>query len=109
VKKPQEKIEEPETKIDERAGKILVCYLGSWANYRLGEGKFVMEDIDANLCTHLVYGFTKLENNRITPFDPWLDLEDDWGLGSSLLLALNLFNLYVKTFQFFIISGLSKI
>jgi chitinase len=82
----------------ERAGKILVCYLGSWAYYRLGDGKFVIEDIDPNLCTHIVYAFAKLENNQITPFDPWLDLEVDSGLGLTLLLALNLFNLYLKTF-----------
>jgi GH18 family chitinase len=100
VQKPEEKKEEPETKIEgqERAGKVLVCYLGSWSNYRLGEGKFVMEDINPNLCTHIVYGFAKLENNKITPFDSWLDLEEEWGLGLSLLLALNFFNLCVKTF-----------
>ncbi len=69
----------------DKAGKILVGYLGTWANYRQGDGKFVMEDIDPNLCTHIVYAFAKLENNKITPFDPWLDLDD--GLGLSLLLA----------------------
>jgi hypothetical protein len=57
-----------------------------------------MEDINPNLCTHIVYGFAKLENNKITPFDSWLDLEEEWGLGLSLLLALNFFNLCVKTF-----------
>jgi chitinase len=66
---------------EEKVSKILVGYLGSWANYRLGEGKFVVEDIDPNLCTHIVYAFAKLENNKITPFDPWLDLEDGGGLG----------------------------
>ncbi len=108
VHKPEEKKEEPETKIEggEKAGKVLVCYLGSWANYRPGEGAYKMEDIDPNLCTHIVYGFAMLQNNKIAPYDSWLDLEDDWGLGLSLLLALNLFNLYIKTFQFFIISGL---
>jgi hypothetical protein len=40
-----------------------------------------MEDINPNLCTHIVYGFAKLENNKIIPFDSWLDLEDDSGLG----------------------------
>ncbi len=57
-----------------------------------------MEDINPNLCTHIVYGFAKLENNKIIPFDSWLDLEDDSGLGLWHFLALNLFNLYVKTF-----------
>ncbi len=100
VRKPEVKREEPETKIEgqERAGKVLVCYLGRWSAYRPGAGKFVIEDINPNLCTHIVYGFAKLENNKIAPFDSWLDLEEEWGLGQSLLLALNLFNLYVKTF-----------
>lgn len=37
----------------------------------------VIENIDATLCTHLVYGFAKLESNRIEAFDPWLDLNKD--------------------------------
>jgi hypothetical protein len=40
-----------------------------------------MEDINPNLCTYIIYAFAKLENNKIIPFDPWLDLEDDSGLG----------------------------
>lgn len=61
----------------------VVCYLGSWANYRNGDGKFVIEDIDPNLCTHLIYGFTKLSHdNRIAVYDPYLDLKENWGLGA---------------------------
>ncbi len=84
VPKPEQKKEEPEYKIEggEKAGKIFVCYLGSWANYRPKDGAYKMEDIDPNLCTHIVYGFATLQNNKITPYDSWLDLEDDWGLGS---------------------------
>lgn len=37
----------------------------------------VIENIDASLCTHLVYGFAKLESNKIEAFDPWLDLNKD--------------------------------
>lgn len=29
------------------------------------------------MCTHLVYGFAKLESNEIKPYDPWLDLGKD--------------------------------
>lgn len=60
----------------------VVCYLGSWANYRHGNGKFLIENIDPHKCTHLIYGFAKLENNMITAFDSWLDLKDNWGLGA---------------------------
>ncbi|GBM66521.1 hypothetical protein AVEN_246924-1 [Araneus ventricosus] len=60
----------------------VVCYLGTWAYYRPGDGKFVFEDIDPLLCTHAVYAFAKLENNQITPFDPYLDLKENWGLAA---------------------------
>ncbi|XP_054720372.1 chitinase-3-like protein 1 [Uloborus diversus] len=61
----------------------VVCYLGSWANYRQGDGKFVIEDIDPNLCTHLIYGFAKLGyDNKIAAYDPYLDLKENWGLGA---------------------------
>lgn len=59
----------------------MVCYVGTWAMYRPGDGKFQMEDIDPSLCTHVMYGFTKLENNVITVFDPWGDDKDQWGGG----------------------------
>ncbi|KAF8787213.1 Chitotriosidase-1 like protein [Argiope bruennichi] len=59
----------------------VVCYLGSWANYRNGDGKFVIENIDPQLCTHAIYAFAKLENNQITVFDPYLDLKENYGLG----------------------------
>lgn len=60
----------------------VVCYLGSWANYRTGDAKFLIEHIDPFLCTHLIYGFAKLENNKITVYDPYLDLKENWGLGA---------------------------
>ncbi|GFT33595.1 probable chitinase 2 [Trichonephila clavipes] len=61
----------------------IVCYLGSWANYRNGDGKFLIEDIDPQLCTHLIYGFAKLSHdNKIAAYDPYLDLKENWGLGA---------------------------
>ena len=62
--------------------KIMVCYYGSWAVYRPGAGKFDVEDIDPHLCTHLVYGFAALgTDHKIRSYDPWNDLEDNWGKG----------------------------
>jgi len=60
----------------------VVCYLGSWANYRTGDAKFLIEHIDPHLCTHLIYGFAKLANNQIAVYDPYLDLKENWGLGA---------------------------
>lgn len=60
----------------------MVCYVGTWAIYRPGDGKFELDqDIDPFLCTHIMYGFTKLQDNKITVFDPWGDLKDEWGSG----------------------------
>ena len=39
---------------------VMVCYFGSWAVYRQGDGKFDIEDIDPNICTHLIFGFAGL-------------------------------------------------
>lgn len=61
----------------------VVCHLGSWANYRHGDAKFLIEHIDPFLCTHLVYGFAKLEKNRIAVDDLHLDLKVNCGLGKS--------------------------
>lgn len=41
-------------------GKLVVCYLGSWAVYRTGRGSFTIEHLDPNLCTHLIYSFAGL-------------------------------------------------
>ena len=62
--------------------KRVVCYWGTWANYRPKLGKFTPEDVDASLCTNLIYSFAGLdaENDSIKPLDPWMDLEDGYGL-----------------------------
>jgi chitinase len=63
--------------------KKMVCYYGTWAVYRPGNGKFDVEDIDTNLCTHIIYGFTGLgTDNTIKCLDPWNDLYDGGGKGA---------------------------
>lgn len=36
------------------------------------------EDIDSDLCTHIVYGFAVLDSTRlvITPHDSWADIDN---------------------------------
>ena len=62
--------------------KVVICYWGTWANYRPGEGKFVSSNVDGDLCTHLIYSFAGLDTNTwsIKTLDAWLDLEDNYGL-----------------------------
>lgn len=62
-------------------GSKVVCYYGSWAVYRPGQGKFSVEDIDTSLCTHVIYSFAGLDSstNQIKVLDPWNDLPDNYG------------------------------
>ena len=62
--------------------KKVVCYWGTWANYRPKDGKFTPEDIDPSLCTNLIYSFAGLdaETDSIKPLDAWMDLEEGYGL-----------------------------
>ena len=62
--------------------KVVICYWGTWANYRPNGGKFVASNVDGNLCTHLIYSFAGLDTNNwsIKTLDAWLDLEDNYGL-----------------------------
>ncbi|KAH8300035.1 hypothetical protein KR044_008773 [Drosophila immigrans] len=58
------------------AERIVNCYWGTWANYRSGNGKFDVSNIDANLCTHLSYSFFGInDNGDIKSLDTWLDYD----------------------------------
>lgn len=51
--------------------KKVVCYYGSWATWRPGNGKFDIEDIDTTLCTHVIYSFVGIgSNGEVTTSDP---------------------------------------
>lgn len=40
----------------------MICYFTNWSRYRTGAGKFLPENIDPFLCTHLVYAFAILNH-----------------------------------------------
>lgn len=50
-------------------GKLLVCYYTNWSQYRPKEGKYVPEDIDPHLCTHVIVAFGWMKKNKLAPFD----------------------------------------
>jgi chitinase len=53
-----------------------VGYFQSWATYRSGNGKFDVETIDPNLCTHLIYCFLGINANaEVTILDGWNDID----------------------------------
>ncbi|XP_052034500.1 chitinase-like protein 3 [Apodemus sylvaticus] len=45
----------------------LMCYYNNVAKARTEKGRFSPEDIDPCLCTHLIYAFAGMQNNRIIP------------------------------------------
>lgn len=65
-------------------GYKVVCYFTNWAWYRQGMGKYLPDDIDPSLCTHIAYGFAVLDPNSLTikPHDSWADIDN-----GSLLLS----------------------
>lgn len=64
---------------------ILIYFLNIFklfikALYRPGEGKYLPENIDENLCTHIVYGFAVLDGSTLTikTHDSWADIDNNF-------------------------------
>jgi len=47
----------------------LVCYYTNWSQYRPKIGKFLPEDIDPFLCTHVIFAFGWLKNGKLASFE----------------------------------------
>ncbi|KAJ2944906.1 hypothetical protein O0L34_g1798 [Tuta absoluta] len=58
----------------------VVCYYGTWATYRHGNGKFDVQNVNPFLCTHLIYTFAGIDNQgNVISLDSYLDLPENWG------------------------------
>ncbi|EDW31122.1 GL20757 [Drosophila persimilis] len=56
------------TKVDDGTPKI-VCYYTNWSQYRVKIGKFVPEDIPADLCTHIIFAFGWLKKGKLSSYE----------------------------------------
>ncbi|XP_056635640.1 acidic mammalian chitinase-like [Diorhabda sublineata] len=58
----------------------IVCYFSSWAIYRPSEGKFDVPNIDAHLCTHIIFAFIgSTDDGTLNILDPWESNDADEG------------------------------
>lgn len=75
--KPTPSTQRPEYKPNSGHYK-LVCYFTNWAWYRQGVAKYLPENIDTDLCTHIVYGFAVLDYSELTirTHDSWADIDN---------------------------------
>ncbi len=63
------------------ANKRIVCYYTNWSQYRNAKARFVPQDIDPFLCTHIIYAFAKINSNGILEPYEWNDLSTPWSIG----------------------------
>ncbi|KAL2740413.1 putative chitinase 2 isoform X2 [Vespula squamosa] len=64
-------------------GKVVACYVAMWAKYRSSNGKFTLDNLKPQHCTHLIYAFAGLNTTswEIQSLDRWTDIEED-GMGN---------------------------
>jgi chitinase len=55
----------------------IVCYFTNWAVQRPGLASMVPEQIDPCLCTHLIYAFSEMDDNKLTPIEKYDHADGD--------------------------------
>ena len=84
------------------AENVLLCYFDNQAQLRPTVAKFYPEDIDASLCTHVIFNSARLRlgldgDYGLGPL-MWNDLDEDWMTGMyTRLNALKQVNPHLKT------------
>lgn len=61
-------------------GYKLVCYYTNWSQYRPKKGKFLPENIDPFLCTHVIFAFGWIKDGKLSSFEA-NDVSGDGKLG----------------------------
>ncbi|KAJ9573430.1 hypothetical protein L9F63_009158, partial [Diploptera punctata] len=54
---------------NDKDGYKVVCYYTNWSQYRPKHGKFLPEDIEPDLCTHIIYAFGWLKKGKLSSFE----------------------------------------
>jgi chitinase len=56
----------------------VVCFVTNWSFYRKKDGKYVPENLNPKLCTHIIFVYAKLDPDllELIEFDKWTDLEN---------------------------------
>lgn len=47
----------------------VMCYLTSWSSKRPSGGRFMPENVDPTLCTHIIYAFATLKDFKLAEAD----------------------------------------
>jgi len=66
---------------DEQKKYKIVCYYTNWAQYRPTPGQYLPENIDANLCTHIIFSFAKINDESLLSSFEWNDESTEWSIG----------------------------
>lgn len=63
----------------------VVCYYTNWSQYRPEWARFQPEDIDASLCSHVIFAFAAVKEGKLS-FVEWNDESSLTSTGNKLLI-----------------------
>ncbi len=63
-----------------KEGYKIVCYYTNWSKYHPGKAKFLPENLDAHLCTHIIFAFGRISDGKLTHLEA-SDLASDGNTG----------------------------
>ncbi|GFR70212.1 chitinase-3 [Elysia marginata] len=70
---------------DAVSARTVICYATNWPQYRPGQGKFRMSDVDPSKCTIMVFAFAKVVGNTLDNYE-----ENDVGPNGQYMQFTNL-------------------